>query len=82
MTLREKYDQLVRRVSLPENREKHKKCICNPTTLNEELLHLHFKHAQEFLLRLEKYEDDELVKTSFSAALRKIEQILDEEGWT
>ena len=79
--LRECYERLEKRICLPENMEKHKKCVINPTTRNEELLHLHFKHAEDYLLRLEKYEADELIMLSFSAALRKIEQILDEEGW-
>ena len=81
MTLREKYEQLEKRTCLPENYERRKKCVINPTTLNEELLHLHFKHCEDYLLRLEKYEADELVEISFSAALRRIEQILNEEGW-
>lgn len=79
--IRELFNQLEHRMNLPKNREKPKKCVVNPTTRNEEAIHLFHRYGEEFLLRLEKYSDDEIVLNGWKKTLGMIEQIMDGEGW-
>ena len=81
MLMRSQYELLQHRITKPENKEKLKKCVVDPHNVSEELLHLYVKHSEDFLIRLEKYAEDDFVKTYFLAILKMIEKLLDEKGW-
>ena len=83
MTVKEKYQQLVDRVNLPENREKHKNCLNHPNDKDRELADL-FDEVRNYLKHFD--EDKELPAASLNEnviknKLHRIEVILVEKGW-
>ena len=75
MTVKEKYQQLVDRVNLPENREKHKNCLNHPDDIDRELADL-FEKVRKLVDHLPTVQNKDIEKK-----LCRIEAILDEKGW-
>lgn len=81
MNMKEAYDQILQRVHLPENYSKYD-AICSTSDLCKEdaLIWMHMSHIREYLAILEK-DGDQLISVSCASALRKVNELLDQQGW-
>lgn len=88
MTLQEKYDELLKRMEKPENKEKYQILINNSNTKKYSIIRLYCKLIQNGLelipILTEEKEPMALIdfhKSSCSANLRALEKLLNKEGW-
>ena len=81
MTRREAYDAIVARMHKPENRARYDAlCMCSDKKNDDALIEMHMKHVREFLTTLEQQYDD-LTALSCDSSLRKLSELLDNNGW-
>lgn len=81
MTLNERYLELKSRIQLEENNCLREACYFHPSKENNgNLIVMHFRHIEDYINALDKSQD-EFVRTSCSAAMRRLEDLLNEGGW-
>lgn len=81
MDRKELFEKIIERMQLPENIERYNS-ICSTLGLSKEetLIQMHMSHIKDYLLILDS-EGDQLISISCDAALRKVNELLDQQGW-
>lgn len=81
MSREEAYNLLIKRIELPENRERYTECVLRPNKENGDyLIHFYLRIIREYLEIL-KQKDDEFIANSCDASIRSAIQLLDHHGW-